>query len=189
MKCFQRLGSISFFVLVLRSLLPAFVGFIVFFFILVLKAAGLPSMIGPAQDGNMALANGINALLNWGLLGSFTLIVIGIVLAVILGAIDYFSYSYILDEHDLRIRRGIINIDESAIQFHHIEDVAIEQPIIYRLLGVCNLVIYTAATTGRDDADEAEGRLPAISVKLANEIRAEIMRRSNIQEVVATKSI
>jgi len=186
---YQRLGITSFWVFVLSSSLPAIMGFFIFFFILVLKVAGLPDMIGPGADGTMALASSTDTILNWGLLGSFALMVLGAALAFFLGVIDYFSYSYILDDHDLRVRRGIIHIEESAIPYHGIEDVSVERPLLYRILGVSTLVIYTAATTAVEaGSDQAEGRLPALPKKLADEIREEIMRRSNIQEVVNVTS-
>jgi uncharacterized membrane protein YdbT with pleckstrin-like domain len=124
-------------------------------------------------------------LLNLGLLGSFALFIAGALIALLLACIQYFSYRYTLGEHEMHIKRGILNTDEITIPYRHIVDIEIERPLIYQLLGARILTIYSRTDTnvGDDAGDASEGRLPAIRRHFAESLRTDLLKRAHDQDI------
>jgi len=107
--------------------------------------------------------------------------------------LNYKNYLFLMAEDSFKIKRGIFNKTESAIPYHQIENVNIERDLVFQMLGLSRLVILTA---GHNDeiskkttfgSDEAEGIIPAIDQKLAEQIQSEILKKTEIQKVVQTK--
>lgn len=179
-KHYQRLPLYSFWIFLIKNSLMAFSGLLVAFFILVFKTSGIANVFKIGADGTNDLANAIHVLLNWSIFGGFALFILGVITAFILSVIDYFSFKCCLDDNDIRIRRGILNVQEGSIPYHVIENIAIERPLIYQILGASTLVIYTAAAThlGTESYADSEGIFPALPKRLAEELREEILNRT-----------
>jgi len=105
-----------------------------------------------------------------------------LVFGVISSLIKYYSTSYALEEFDLKMRHGIISRNEVSIPYEHIEDVNVDQGILFRLIGLGRLVVLSAANAGHDEAstDELFG---VIDYGLAVQLREELLKRSSIREV------
>ena len=93
-----------------------------------------------------------------------------------------------LDDDALKVRHGIFSREEIAIPYRQIQDVDIDEDITDRIWGVCRLVILTA---GHEDEPrpegESEGILPVIDKTLAQQLQAELLRRTDVQRVVEAK--
>lgn len=99
----------------------------------------------------------------------------------------YVNYKFLIGEDALRISRGIFSKEVIAIPYRQIQDADIERSLYFRMFGVSKLVILTA---GREDVkaeggDEAEGILPAMDKGLAEWMQKELLRRTEVQRVVA----
>ncbi len=103
--------------------------------------------------------------------------------------LDYRNYRFILDEFGLKISRGILSKEQTAIPYRQIQNVDIERSLLERLLGVSRLVIITA---GHDDSsnnkDITEGVLPILDKQRAVEIQEALLKRSSVQEVTEAKT-
>ncbi len=72
--------------------------------------------------------------------------------------LDYELRWYIVTDRSLRIREGITSLRESTMTFANIQNLAIEQGPVQRLLGISDLKVRTAGggSKGEEFADEAE---------------------------------
>ena len=98
--------------------------------------------------------------------------------------IQYLAYEFSLDEHSIRIKSGILNVEVEAIPYRQIQNVDVERNIFYRLLGVSRLVILTAGTEDKEIGDESEGIIPAIDKHLAYKIQEQLLERANIEKTI-----
>ncbi len=184
---YHRLGTRAFWVFVLKESAPAILILIIWFILLVLKGAGVRETLAGLEKFNPQLINLAEQVVNHGMVIGPGLFMAGIAFAFLMGVLAYFSYQYMLDETAFRIKRGIINKDEISIPYNQIEDINVGQTLMFHILGVSRMSIMTA---GRDDKygdqtnDPSEGNLPAIEKHRAEEIRAELLRRSEIQKIV-----
>lgn len=181
LKHYQRLPLYSFWIFILRNSLVAISGLLIFLMVLVIKVSGITNIFQVQTSDTTDLASSIDVLLNWAILGGLALFFIGFFISFILATIDYFSFKCCLDDNDIRIRRGILNIQEGSIPYHTIENVSIDRPLIYQIVGASTLVIYTAAAThlGTEGYRESEGTFPAMPKRLAEELREELLRRAH----------
>jgi membrane protein YdbS with pleckstrin-like domain len=99
-------------------------------------------------------------------------------LAYLTARLDYEFRYYVVTEHSLRIREGVWFIREITLSFVNVQNVAIEQGPIERLLGIANVHVQTAgggARTKEGHATAHEGVLRGIDN--AQEIRDLIRAR------------
>jgi uncharacterized membrane protein YdbT with pleckstrin-like domain len=80
----------------------------------------------------------------------------------------YMQHKFMLGEHSFHIRRGIFMIKEKVIPYRHIQNVDIDQPYHYRLLGLAKLDITTARTDNFED--EKSNLIPLIDKRLARKL-------------------
>ena len=86
---------------------------------------------------------------------------------------------YVLTERALRIRRGLIVIQESTITYENIQNVAVRQGPLQRLFGISNITVETAGGGGastQGGATLAHGGLIE-GISQAEELRARIMKQ------------
>jgi uncharacterized membrane protein YdbT with pleckstrin-like domain len=89
----------------------------------------------------------------------------------------------------LKIRRGILSKEETAIPYRQIQDVDIEQNISERIWGVARLAILTAGHEEAKEGDEdtSAGILPAIDRALAESLQTELLKRADVEKVTEGK--
>ncbi|HEY4523873.1 MAG TPA: PH domain-containing protein [Candidatus Paceibacterota bacterium] len=111
------------------------------------------------------------------------------ILACLVGYLKYITYKFALDEDALRIERGIINREIIAVPYRQIQNINIDRNLFNRLFSLSNLVITTAAHEEKDEegdnAFESEGILPLLDKYRAEEIHAELLKRTNVEKVIA----
>ena len=101
--------------------------------------------------------------------------------------LTYANYLFMLDDDALKIRRGILSKEETAIPYRQIQDVDIEQSMSDRIWGVARLAILTAGheEPKEGQSDNSEGVLPAIDRALAESLQTELLHRADIQRTTA----
>ena len=167
--------------------------FVVFFLdriqvpmIFLLIAIGL-FIVGPqpfiAKAPVPNLANYLT-LAAWGALAVF---VLALAIALLVSWIVYASYTFMLDDDSLRIKRGVFTKEEVAMPYRQIQDVDIERDLTYQMLGMSRLVILTAGHEDTDAHDESEGIFPAIDKDAAEQLQQELLKRTNVEKVIEEK--
>lgn len=157
-----------FFGYVLRSFIP-----IIFF------SFWIAAFLGGLQKG---LANGAEpsfGFLNW----LWILIPAFILLCFVWAKLTYHFYRYELIDIGFRKESGVIYKKYVTIPYDRIQNVDVYRGILARFLGLSDLHIQTAGaslTMSRNgmSGGGAEGRLPAVSKEVAEQLRDELIQRA-----------
>ena len=106
-----------------------------------------------------------------------------LVLLFIWNKLTYNYYKYELTDNGFRKESGVIIKKYTTIPYEKIQNVDIHRGILERILQISTLKIQTAGYSSYNSSSlintEAEGLLPGVSHKEAEEIRDELIRRSN----------
>lgn len=79
-------------------------------------------------------------------------LLMGLIIILLVSTFEkYHKHKFILSEHSFNIRRGFFMIKEKVIPYRHIQNVDIEQPYHYRIIGLAKLNITTARLDNFDD--------------------------------------
>jgi len=118
--------------------------------------------------------------LNW----LWVLIPTILILCFVWAKLTFHFYRYEMLDIGFRKESGVIYKKYVTIPYDRIQNVDINRGILARLLGLSDLNIQTAgasATITRYGAmgGGAEGRLPAVSITVAEELRDELIRRAH----------
>ncbi|GEM_PF-1720098 len=115
-------------------------------------------------------------LSEWAAFLGFSILLIGYLRA----NVHYRMYKFILDEYAVHLRRGLFYIRETTIPYHQITNVHIGRPYHYRMLGLAQLDIVTAADRGDGAGNEAtkEFLMPTIDVSLARILSRQLLESS-----------
>jgi uncharacterized membrane protein YdbT with pleckstrin-like domain len=113
-------------------------------------------------------------------------ILIAIVVALVLAYGWYYSFRYKIEDNDISFENGLIDIQEISVPFRQIQNVDIEQSVLYRIFSLANLVILTA---GHEDPmhgkkNESEILMQALNVQEARRLQQYLLDRANVQKVV-----
>jgi len=123
-----------------------------------------------------SLQNFVLSIILWGAISLIGLII----LSYIWAQLTYKSWKYEFTNNSFRIERGVIWKKYVSIPYGRIQNVDIYRGILTRILGLSTLKIQTAGLGGsyRNAFGGAEGILPGLDRKKAEELRNELIRRA-----------
>lgn len=173
---YQTLGRKTLSLFVAERIAPALVIFLV-------AAVTLISSGSPRVAGALSLLHlkiNLEAIALFGFLAS----AVAAGAAVLVAWLVYTTYRFSLGEDALKIKRGVFSQEEIAIPYRQIQDVTIDQPFSFRLMGLSEIAILTAGHEEAGDVGESEGLLPALDRYVAENLRDELLRRAEVQKVV-----
>jgi uncharacterized membrane protein YdbT with pleckstrin-like domain len=187
----HHLGNKALFFMLLQNLSPA-IFLLVLVFIILISWNSL----------SLGLENSNNTLTQYPFLISYSVlsyipsaILIIVLLAIVLfgvGALmallQYRFFTFTLEEFDLRLRKGIFNIQEITIPYRQIQNVDIVRSFLYRIFGISKLVIMSAG----HDEDLTDNAVTStvfnpIDKELAEEVRIPLERHIGIQVIENTE--
>jgi len=128
------------------------------------------------------------AIVSYFSIGLFIVSILLIFGGLLMSWFNYINLSFTLDENSFNIRRGIFSKKEVSIPYRQIQDVDIEQTFFNRMMGVGKLVILTAGNDDHDKEGESEGVFRVIDYKVAEQMRKDILQRTNVQTVREVKN-
>lgn len=125
-------------------------------------------------------------VISWGLLIMPIVFIVTLALGLGLAFFRYYTFRYRMEDNGVSFRRGIFSNEETSMPFKQIQNVDIDQSILYRILGMANVIIMTAGQEDKDTtpAIHSEVEIPALSFSEAERIQQFLLNRSNIQEVI-----
>ncbi len=181
----QHLGGKAFIIFLLRRLFPVFI-----FILLIIVAI-------PARDAIInGLSTSVSAQLNSdttislvvtifaiGLAALLFLAILFFILGFIIAILEYKTYSFTLEEFSLVMRQGILNRKEDSVPYRQIQDVNIERPLIYLVLGLSKIIFITAGHEEAGEHEQTEIVLAPIDKDRAEEIREKLEREIGVQVV------
>lgn len=145
--------------------LQAIPGWLALLFIITMSAIILS--FGDAEGGDSAVST---ATLWW-------ILTIPVLLFTFIWAkLTYRFYRYELTDAGFRKELGVITKKYVTIPYDRIQNVDIYRGILARVLGLSDLNIQTAGASGQ--TSRSEGRLPALSHEVAEQLRDELIQRA-----------
>ena len=181
----QRLGYRAFVFILLRKEAPALA-----LLILAYLAEAFGNKIRQGAVDFISLS-GINAssgltLLSWisGLIiGLFLASLIMFVVGYIVALLVYDNYTVTIEEFDLKLKRGIFNLEEISIPFRHMQDVNVDRSLLYRLLGISRVIIDSAGQADKSEQNKTHILLDPIDKDLAESIFLNLQRKIGVQVI------
>jgi uncharacterized membrane protein YdbT with pleckstrin-like domain len=96
-------------------------------------------------------------------------LIFSVIILVFVSTVErYIQHRFLLSEHSFHVRRGIFMVKEKVIPYRHIQNVDIDRPYHYRILGLSKLDITTARTDNFED--EKTNLIPLIDKRLARKL-------------------
>lgn len=96
-------------------------------------------------------------------------LILSVVILILVSTIErYIQHRFLLSEHSFHVRRGIFMVKEKVIPYRHIQNVDIDRPYHYRIMGLSKLDITTARTDNFED--EKSNLIPLIDKNLARKL-------------------
>lgn len=102
-----------------------------------------------------------------------------LVLFGIAAVLRYWHFRFRLGEDRVLIRQGVFKKDQLDVQFDRIQGINVEQPLIFRLVGLVTVRFDTAGSARQ------EGHLPAVSLAFADSLRERASARRHLPEADA----
>jgi uncharacterized membrane protein YdbT with pleckstrin-like domain len=176
----QKLGPAALWFLMIQNLL---LGVFLLVVAIVIALFG-HSVVGTIPNGTGPTS--LNFLLALGYVekAAYAAALIALLVGAVSTLITYNYTTFHLDDFALKIRRGFIDKKEMLIPYRQIQDVDINRPLLYRILGVSSLIILTA---GHEDPGqkegEAEGVFNVVDAAVAEELQKELVEMASVQMV------
>ena len=181
---FQTLGNKTLFILFLRRAFPTVTLLVLLFLLEPISRAASEPLNSIIPDISLKISSLAQIAANIAAYVSVLLVAF----FILISWLEYTHYIFAYGSHAFIIHRGIFNIEEYSIPYNKIQNVEIERPLIYRIMGVSILKISTASREDRNDNNDAtEGFLEPIDTAMARRIQEQLLHHSNIQEVMLTK--
>ena len=182
----QHLGHKAFILFTLRRMSFGFIILVLVLIIAILNEHLLNGTTDILTSGGIAKTEAVGFASM--ILTDITLIIFGAgilicLLGVLISLLDYKNYTYTFDEFDLIIKRGILDKKETSIPYRQIQDVNIERPLTYQILGLSKLTFSTAGTEETDKSEMTEVNIEPIDKDTAEEIQGLLQRKIGVQVV------
>ena len=124
-----------------------------------------------------ALLFGIGNMIGIFVLGLVVYILLIIVISEIYATMSYNRWFYEFTGSNLKVERGIIWKKYSNIPYERVQNVDIQRGILARIFGFSSVMIQTAGMSYSPRGARAEGYIPAVTPKKAEEIREFLMKK------------
>ena len=171
----QKLGLKVFYYYLSKNILAGIILFIISMLIASLKVAAISKLTYIMKVGTATV------IMGYLITGLFIVSTLVLIIGALISWVKYISCTFTIGENSLSIKRGIVSKKEVSIPFRQIQDVSIEQSFSKRMMGISKLVILTAGNDSNDKEGEAEGVFEMIDAKLAQQIRDDLLQKSNNQ--------
>jgi uncharacterized membrane protein YdbT with pleckstrin-like domain len=182
----QHLGFKAYVLMVIEYVSPA-IGIVIVALILTLfdeiLVDAFANLAGIMYPDTAYTADQISLFLGWIIFILLGLATIILALGIIAASLVYHFYTYTIENHDLRLKRGVLHKEEISIPFRQMQNVNIIRSLFYQLLGVSKLYIDSAGHETPGQPDKSEIILKPIEKEIAEEIRSLLEHRIGVQLV------
>lgn len=130
-----------------------------------------------------SIGGGLAAFLPKAIPALFFLAIIFICFGFVVSSLQYRFFVFTLEEFGLHLRKGILNVEEITIPYRQMQDVDVTRSILYRLLGLSRLVVFSAGHEQPDEPEQTDTLFDPIDSDIAEEIRIILDRRIGVQVI------
>lgn len=146
-------------------------GSLIFFFVFLIVLQ-MNSLLSSLISGG-EISEVVGTILYIGLIGIGILVISG----EIYSRLAYANWGYEFTDTELKTEKGIVWKKYSNVPYARIQNVEIQRGILARLFGFSTLYIQTAGAHYTRNGTYAEGQIPAVDLRKAEEIRTNLMKR------------
>jgi len=117
------------------------------------------------------------------------ILVLGVLMFLLgyfIARLEYYHYTFTLEEFGVKLKKGIFNIKEISIPYRQIQSVDVRQTLFYQMFHVSRLVLLTAGEEGQQASADSDTIFDPIDDDIAEEIRSILQRRVGVQVVEST---
>lgn len=176
---YQRLSTKTFFITLLQNSINSITISFVWLGIVFLKTIKMESIFASTNDSGQIIIF-ITRILDLIIVVGIVVVIISWLIAIIRTLIKHLTFYFMLDEQGISIKQGLLHKNETTTPYRHIENVDIDQPLLYRMWGMCRLHIIIGAEDGGNDHQHiSEIEFPFMEKITADNIRTEIFSRTN----------
>ena len=104
-------------------------------------------------------------------------------IGTIISSLRYNFFTFSIEEFGLKLRKGILKVIEINIHYRQMQNVDITRPLIYRLLGLSRLVIFSAGHEQAGEEEQTDTTFDPIDFEIAEEIKELLGRRIGVQVI------
>jgi uncharacterized membrane protein YdbT with pleckstrin-like domain len=170
---YQRLSWKTFFITLAQNCLTAIAISFIWFLLVIIKTVGLDSILTFQNSSDSILP--LTKILDLAVVFGLIIVLFSWLIAIASTLIRHLTFYFMVDEHGITIKEGLIHKTETTTPHRHIENIDINQPLIYRLFGMCQLHILTGEEEGDNShGHDSEIKFPLIEKIYADEIKGEL---------------
>lgn len=182
----QNLGRKTLILSLIQGLIPC-----ILFLIIIIGMSFFGSNVNPNSSSNIKLLREMIPFIgdNFEIIKQiiqpilfFTAILLGS-FGIIINYLRYIFFKFTLEEFGLRLRRGVLRVEEISIPYRQMQNVDVTRPLFYRILGLSRLVILSAGHEQVEEGDQTDTVFDPIDSEIAEEIRTLLGRRIGVQVI------
>lgn len=117
------------------------------------------------------------------LLGAVGLDILFLAGAFLVGWVEYLHYSIALDVNGIMVKKGFIFEKERSVPYRRIQEVRVNRTITDKIWGVSTVVIDILGAEDESPLEENRVVIGAVARNMAVEIRNELLKRSQVEQV------
>ncbi len=182
----HHLGQKAFILLLIRNMAPAVGLLIIATTVIILSDFIVQGIVQSLHMSGQLLASSeenVTKIFVHVLIGLYIFDLFLFMAGYIISKLQYIYYTFTLEEFDLRLKKGIFNIEIVSIPYRQIQDVNINRSLFYRLIGVSRIIIESAGHEDSKEQSETQILLEPIDKEMAEEIRQLLQRRIGVQVI------
>jgi len=182
----QHLGRKTFVLMILQGALPGIVLLIiviVFSFFKDSLVVDLSTNLNTVEEIVPMIGSNLRSLIPVFIPIVFLLGIIFGGIGIFISTLRYKFFTFTLEEFGLRLRKGVLRVEEVSIPYRQMQNVDITRPFVYRILGLSRLVVLSAGDEQSLEGDQIDTVFDPIDSEIAEEIRGLLGRRIGVQVV------
>lgn len=113
----------------------------------------------------------------------FFLAVLFMCLGIVINILRYQFFVFTLEEFGLRLRKGVLRVEEISIPYRQMQNVDVTRPLVYRIFGISRLVVLSAGHEQAGEGDQTDTVFDPIDKEVADIIRELLGRRIGVQVI------
>jgi uncharacterized membrane protein YdbT with pleckstrin-like domain len=113
----------------------------------------------------------------------FFLAILFMCIGIIINILRYQFFVFTLEEFGLRLRKGVLRVEEISIPYRQMQNVDVTRALVYRIFGISRLVVLSAGHEQADEGDQTDTVFDPIDSEIAEEIRVLLGRRIGVQVI------
>lgn len=176
---YQRLSWKTFFIMLLKHSFGVITFSFIWIFLVFLKAIDIQSFLSltGSDEFKTLLTKALDIVIVFG----FFAVLVCWIFVIVTGLIKHLTFYFMLDEHGISIKKGLLHKTEKTTPLRHIENIDIIQPLLYQILSVAKMHIMTGEEDGGNSGNLSEIKFPIIEKSLADDLKKEIFSRISVQ--------